>query len=66
MGGPLCDGSVWGEVVQCPWHGSEFNVRTGEVVSGPAEVEVQRYAVDVVEGVIEVRSERRNMMGARE
>ncbi len=53
-GGPLCEGGLWGDVVQCPWHGSEFNVRTGEVVSGPADVSLKRYKVSVQDGVISI------------
>jgi nitrite reductase/ring-hydroxylating ferredoxin subunit len=51
-GGPLCEGGLWGDIVQCPWHGSEFNVRTGEVVSGPARVPIKAYRVSVHDGVI--------------
>jgi nitrite reductase/ring-hydroxylating ferredoxin subunit len=53
-GGPLCEGGLWGDIVQCPWHGSEFNVRTGEVVSGPAEVSIKTYRVSVVGGIISI------------
>ena len=56
-GGPLCEGGLWGDVVQCPWHGSEFNVRTGEVVSGPARVPVKTYKVTVEGGVISIGEE---------
>lgn len=28
-GGPIGEGSLSGEVVTCPWHGWQFNVRTG-------------------------------------
>ncbi|HYP18963.1 MAG TPA: non-heme iron oxygenase ferredoxin subunit [Chloroflexia bacterium] len=56
-GGPLCEGGLWGDVVQCPWHGSEFNVRTGEVVSGPARVPVKTYSVTVQDGVISIGEE---------
>ena len=30
MGGPLNEGTFEGFEVQCPWHGSKFDVRTGE------------------------------------
>ena len=29
-GGPLGEGSLDGDVLECPWHGWRFNVRTGE------------------------------------
>ena len=37
VGGPLGKGKLVGEVVQCPWHGSKFDVKTGQVVQGPAQ-----------------------------
>ena len=52
--GPLCEGSIAGEVVTCPWHGSQFNVRTGEVVQDPAEKPLATYAVQVRDGVLVV------------
>jgi 3-phenylpropionate/trans-cinnamate dioxygenase ferredoxin component len=54
MGGPLCEGSLAGEVVTCPWHGSQFNVRTGEVVMDPAEEPIATYPVEVKDGVLVV------------
>jgi glycine betaine catabolism B len=35
-GGPLADGTLEGYEVKCPWHGSKFDVRTGEVKEPPA------------------------------
>jgi len=35
-GGPLADGTLEGYEVECPWHGSKFDVRTGEVTNPPA------------------------------
>ena len=46
-GGPLSEGDLDGEVVTCPWHGAEFDVKTGEVVSPPAPDPVPRYRVKV-------------------
>lgn len=36
LGGPLEKGSLNGDVITCPWHGSKFDVKNGAVVSGPA------------------------------
>lgn len=36
LGGPLSEGKLDGEIIQCPWHGSRFSVRDGHVVDGPA------------------------------
>jgi 3-phenylpropionate/trans-cinnamate dioxygenase ferredoxin subunit len=32
----LSEGSIKGGIVKCPCHFSEFDVKTGKVVSGPA------------------------------
>jgi 3-phenylpropionate/trans-cinnamate dioxygenase ferredoxin subunit len=52
MGGPLCEGSLSGDIVTCPWHGSQFNVTTGEVVQDPAEDPLTTYPVAVKDGVL--------------
>jgi nitrite reductase/ring-hydroxylating ferredoxin subunit/uncharacterized membrane protein len=44
-GGPLSDGVLICGTVQCPWHGSQFDVRTGEVKCGPAEQPISTYPV---------------------
>ena len=36
QGGPLDQGTLQGDVVTCPWHGSQFCVRDGSIVHGPA------------------------------
>lgn len=30
LGGPLVEGSLEGSVLSCPWHGWQYDVRTGE------------------------------------
>ena len=35
QGGPLEKGKLEGDVVTCPWHGSQFCVRDGSIVHGP-------------------------------
>ena len=63
QGGPLCVGplggfvsssgpgeytySRQGEMLRCPWHGWEFDIRTGQSWFDPAGVRVRRYAVTV-------------------
>jgi len=46
-GGPLGEGVLAGDVVECPFHGGQFNVRTGEVVGPPPTEPVQTYTVQV-------------------
>ena len=35
MGGNLSKGTLDGDVVVCPRHGSRFNIKNGEAVQGP-------------------------------
>ena len=35
-----------GEEVICPWHGSRFNVKTGAVMTPPAQQGVKSFPVD--------------------
>lgn len=46
-GGPLADGVLEGYEVECPWHQSRFDVRTGEVKSPPAGDPEPTYEVKV-------------------
>ena len=45
--GPLADGILSGYEVECPWHGSKFDVRTGEVTSPPANEPEPSYEIKV-------------------
>jgi nitrite reductase/ring-hydroxylating ferredoxin subunit len=47
QGGPLGEGDLSGEVVTCPWHGAQFNVKTGEVLAPPARTGVRSFPVQV-------------------
>ncbi len=53
-GGPLSEGPVEGEVVTCPWHGSSFDVKSGNVLRPPARTGVSSYRVRVSGSDIEV------------
>ena len=39
-----------GEMLRCPWHGWEFDVRTGQSWFDPVQVRVRRYNVTVTPG----------------
>jgi nitrite reductase/ring-hydroxylating ferredoxin subunit len=46
-GGPLVDGTLEGYEVECPWHASKFDVRTGEVTNPPASESEPVYQIKV-------------------
>ncbi len=48
----LAEGTLSGEIVACPAHGSRFNVRTGRVLSLPAVIPVNTYPVKVEDGSV--------------
>ncbi len=66
QGGPLCKGRVTGflfgekpgeltytrqgEILRCPWHGWEFDIRTGQSWHAPDKMRVRRYDVTVEGG----------------
>lgn len=66
QGGSLCEGlltgliesdepgayrySRAGEIIRCPWHGWEFDIRTGQSWCDPASIQVRNYPVEVAEG----------------
>jgi nitrite reductase/ring-hydroxylating ferredoxin subunit/uncharacterized membrane protein len=44
-GASLADGALICGTVQCPWHGSQFDVRTGQTRAGPAAESIRTYEV---------------------
>jgi nitrite reductase/ring-hydroxylating ferredoxin subunit/uncharacterized membrane protein len=54
-GGPLDEGTLEGDIVECPWHGSRFCMRDGRVLTGPATVNAPRYDVRVRNGQVEIK-----------
>ena len=54
-GGPLAEGTLQDFEVECPWHNARFDMRTGEVLSPPAEKPVPAYEVMVKEDGIFIR-----------
>jgi nitrite reductase/ring-hydroxylating ferredoxin subunit len=71
QGGPLCEGrlagflvsprpgeyeySRKGEILRCPWHGWEFDVRTGQSYCDPRRFRVKAYPVNVEPGAAVVK-----------
>jgi nitrite reductase/ring-hydroxylating ferredoxin subunit/uncharacterized membrane protein len=55
LGGPLSEGKLDGEVIQCPWHGSRFSIRDGHVVDGPAVHPQPCLEARIQNGQVEVR-----------
>lgn len=57
--GPLGEGTViqidGQPCVVCPWHGSTYQLRDGEVVHGPSSTDQQVLPARVVDGVLEAR-----------
>ena len=67
QGGPLCKGNTYGflrssgvgefrysragEILRCPWHGWEYDLRTGQSWFDPGHVLVRKYEVSVVPGM---------------
>lgn len=51
-GGSLAGGVMIGQVVQCPWHGSQFDCRRGTVKAGPAKESIATYSVSEREGKV--------------
>lgn len=52
--GPLSEGSFHGFNVQCPWHNSCFDIRTGKVTNGPAKVDLKTFKVELRDGKVGV------------
>src|SRR5262249_20133652 len=66
QGGPLCQGVLSGfvlpgapgedpyvrrgEILRCPWHGWEFDIRTGQSYFDPTQNRVRIYSVELMPG----------------
>jgi 3-phenylpropionate/trans-cinnamate dioxygenase ferredoxin subunit len=71
QGGPLAEGTLCGlveaeepgryrysragEILRCPWHGWEFDIRTGESWCEPSRIAVKNYPMEVTPGSMLVR-----------
>jgi len=48
----LAEGDVYGTDVECPRHGSEFDMKTGEPLQLPATTPVPTYEVSIEDGTV--------------
>src|SRR5918992_3739718 len=61
FGGPLEQGDREGNTVVCPWHRSRFDLRSGQVIDGPAVFPQSRYETRVRDGKIEIKAAEENV-----
>ena len=54
-GGPLGEGELIDDQIECPRHGALFDVKTGRAVTLPAVIPVETHEVRVEDGEIQVR-----------
>jgi nitrite reductase/ring-hydroxylating ferredoxin subunit/uncharacterized membrane protein len=50
--GPLSEGKLSDHQIECPWHRSCFDIRTGNVTEGPAKVNLKTYSAKIRAGKI--------------
>ena len=60
MGGPLAEGKLEDYIVQCPWHGSRFDIRSGKVVRPPAMKPEPTYEVKVESNDVLIKKQTEN------
>ena len=52
-GGPLGEGEVEGDTVTCPWHGWQYNVKTGVCLTKDG-ITMDKYEVRVEDGDVKI------------
>ena len=52
---PLSRGKLQGYVIECPLHFAQFDIRNGELVSGPVSIAVPVYEVRVENGTVYIK-----------
>ena len=53
-GGPVATGKLEGDILTCPWHGFQFNLRTAVCVADP-KAELDHYPVSIVAGQVHLQ-----------
>jgi nitrite reductase/ring-hydroxylating ferredoxin subunit/uncharacterized membrane protein len=54
-GGPLSEGTLRDDTIECPWHGSVFRLADGSVKHGPATNRQVRYRARINAGQVELQ-----------
>jgi glycine betaine catabolism B len=57
VGGPLAEGTLESYEIECPWHGSKFDVRSGEPTRPPARRPEPTYEVKVEDNNLLIRKQ---------
>ena len=55
-GAPLYEGNLEGDVLTCPWHYSQFKIRDGSVLRGPAKKPLRVYNTEIRNGHLYVET----------
>jgi nitrite reductase/ring-hydroxylating ferredoxin subunit/uncharacterized membrane protein len=63
LGGPLAEGTIEGDSIVCPWHGSRYALDSGRVLDGPSTWDQPCYAARIKDGQVEVCGERPQQTG---
>jgi len=58
-GGSLAAGALVCGIVQCPWHGSQFDTASGKLIAGPAKEGIPVYYAVEKDGKVFVRLEKK-------
>ena len=48
----LCEGTLDGDIIECPWHGGAFHVKTGQPASRPCVSALRTYKAVVSDGTV--------------
>ena len=55
-GAPMEEGDVHDDCITCPWHGSTFRIADGDLIEGPATVDLPVYECRITADGVEVRN----------
>ncbi|TCR63168.1 Rieske (2Fe-2S) protein [Bosea sp. BK604] len=44
-----------GEILRCPWHGWEFDIRTGQSYCDPSKIQAKSYKIEIEDGASVVK-----------